>query len=342
MNNTTMNNTTNIENTVNTYKMGIKKDMKKFLFSSPTPSEENLKIILKKKNKPKKSRPGTTNLSRNIKILNQAKTQIKNDGKSKRENLTKYVNKLYIKKLFENDRSFNKESTTNNGSNNFNNISLNLTSYVSNPKTKFFNLKSNSLNRKPLKSTQISKQVSKNHSNLSELENSQPKTFLKNVIPKNLENKKLNHNVRNRFSLNIKTQNTSKEKGMSLKKNVKTNSLSKEKEKEKTINKRNTNIEYINNTKTLMIEPKYVNHKIIKTNNSIIQNIKIKKNNLIGIGNVNFSNIIRKNISKDKKPKLNIKNISINHTKQFKLNKAITTQIVKKKIIQHHQKNHLL
>ena len=332
MNNTTMNNTTNIENTVNTYKMGIKKDMKKFLFSSPTPSEENLKIILKKKNKPKKSRPGTTNLSRNIKTLNQAKTQIKNDGKSKRENLTKYVNKLYIKKLFENDRSFNKESTTNNGSNNFNNISLNLTSYVSNPKTKFFNLKSNSLNRKPLKSTQISKQVSKNHSNLSELENSQPKTFLKNVIPKNLENKKLNHNVRNRFSLNIKTQNTSKEKGMSLKKNVKTNSLSKEKEKEKTINKRNTNIEYINNTKTLMIEPKYVNHKIIKTNNnSINQSIKIKKNNLIGIGNVNFSNIIRKNISKDKKPKLNIKNISINHTKQFKLNKAITTHNSKEK-----------
>ena len=219
-----------------------------------------------------------------------------------------------------------------------------MTSYVSNPKKKFFNLKSNSLNGKPLKSSQISKQVSKNHSNLSELENSQPKNFLKNVIPKNIEHKKINHNVRNRFSLNIKTQNTSKEKGMSLKKNVKTNSLSKEKEKEKekTINKRNTNIEYINNTKTLMIEPKYVNHKIIKTNNnSINQSIKIKKNNLIGIGNVNFSNIIRKNISKDKKPKLNIKNISINHTKQFKLNKAITTQIVKKKIIQHHQKNHL-
>ena len=119
---------------------------------------------------------------------------------------------------------------------------------------------------------------------------------------------------------------------MSLKKNVKTNSLSKEKEKEKTINKRNTNIEYINNTKTLMIEPKYVNHKIIKTNNnSINQSIKIKKNNLIGIGNVNFSNIIRKNISKDKKPKLNIKNISINHTKQFKLNKAITTHNSKEK-----------
>ena len=122
------------------------------------------------------------------------------------------------------------------------------------------------------------------------------------------------------------------QKILKIKKNVKTNSLSKEKEKEKTINKRNTNIEYINNTKTLMIEPKYVNHKIIKTNNnSINQSIKIKKNNLIGIGNVNFSNIIRKNISKDKKPKLNIKNISINHTKQFKLNKAITTHNSKEK-----------
>ena len=55
---------------------------------------------------------------------------------------------------------------------------------------------------------------------------------------------------------------------------------------------------------------------------------------------MNFSNIIKKNISKDKKPKLNIKNISINHTKQFKLNKVITTYIVKKKIIQYHQKNH--
>ncbi len=83
-----------------------------------------------------------------------------------------------------------------------------------------------------------------------------------------------------------------------------------------------------------MIEPKYVNHKVIKTNNnSINQSIKIKKNNLIGVGNVNFSNIIKKNISKDKKLKLNIKNISINHTKQFKLNKAITTHNSKEKNI---------
>ena len=329
INNTIMNNTTNIENTVNTYKIGIKKDMKKFLFNSPTPSEENLKLIIKNKNK--KSKPRTTNLSRNIKTINQARTQFKNDGKSKRENLTKYVNKLYVKKLFENEHSFNKESNINNGSNNLNNMSLNLTSYISNPKKKLFNLKSNSLNRKPLKSTQNSKQTSKNHSNVSEFDNSQQKNFLKNVIPKNTESKKTNHVFRNRYSLNLKTQNNSKEKGNNLKKNFKTNSLSKEKEKNSM--KRNTNIEYTNNTKTLMNEPKYSNQKIIKNNNSINQSIKAKKNNLIGIHSINFGNMIKKNNnSKDnKKQKLNIKNFSINHQKKFKFLKSITTHNSKEK-----------
>jgi hypothetical protein len=208
---------------------------------------------------------------------------------------------------------------------------LDLTSYISNPKKKLFNLKSNSLNRKPLKSTQNSKQTSKNHSNVSEFDNSQQKNFLKNVIPKNTESKKTNHVFRNRYSLNLKTQNNSKEKGNNLKKNFKTNSLSKEKEKNSM--KRNTNIEYTNNTKTLMNEPKHSNQKIIKNNNSINQSIKAKKNNLIGIHSINFDNMIKKNNnSKDnKKQKLNIKNFSINHQKQFKFLKSITTHNSKEK-----------
>ena len=330
MNNTLINNTTNGEKTLNIYKVGINNNAKKYLFNSPNSSEKNLKLVLK--NNKKKYKPVTSNLSRNIKTINQAKTQIKNEGKSKRDNLTKYVNKLYIKQLFENESSFNNESNINNGSNNINNISLNLTNYTSNTKKKIFNMKSNSLNKRPLKTTQNTKHHSKNYSNISELENSQNKNYLK-CIPKNnnIEFKKLNQFFKNKFSL--KTQNNSKEKGNILKyNNLKTSSPNKEIEKK--LIKRNKNSDNNNNNKTIMIELKFQNQQNGKKNNSLNQKINNKKNiftNLNGFGNVNFNNIIRKNISKDKKQILNLKNFSINQPKQFKFHRAITNHNSKDK-----------
>ena len=326
-----MNNTTNIEHTLNTYKIGFKKDMKKFIFNSPNSSEENLKIILKKNNT--KTRAVSTNLSRNIKTINQAKTQFKNDGKSKRENLNRFINQIYIKKLFENESSFNNESNINNGNNN---ISLNLTSYISNPRKQFYNFKSNSLNKRPLKSTHHSKQNSKIHSNIYEMDNSHQKVPIKNFKAIN-NNKKmittesinLNSFLRNRFSLSLKTQNTSKEKGKNLQKKFKTNSVSKE--RDKIFKKRTTSLNNNNNNKTFMSGQSNINSnlnntsKTNKNNNHLNQNIKTKKNNIIGIGPVNFRNVIRKNISREKKQKITtITNYTI-HNNKLKFGKAITS-----------------
>ena len=70
-----MNKTTNIFHTLNSYKIGFKKDIKKYIFNSPNLSEENLKYNnLKTYHKQTRKRIISSNLSRNIKSLNQART----------------------------------------------------------------------------------------------------------------------------------------------------------------------------------------------------------------------------------------------------------------------------
>ena len=321
-----MNNTTNMEHSLNAYKIGFKKDMKKYIFNSPNSSEENLKFEYRKNNK--KNRAVSSNLSRNIKTINHNKTHFKNDGKSKREKINRFINQIYIKKLFENENSFNNESNINYYNNN---LSLNLTSDISNPRKKlFYNFKSNSLNKRPLKSTHHSKQTSKINSGIYDFENSHQKGTLKNVKPKKLittDSITLNSFLRNRFSLSLKTQNTSKEKGKHLQKMFNTNSVSKEKEKlyKKRTTSGNNNI----NNRTFMSNQtnQITNTTKINRNNHLNQNNKIKKNNIIiGIGPVNFGNVIRKNISRDKKQK--ISTITTNHTihnTKLKFGKVMTS-----------------
>jgi len=327
-----MNNTTNMEHTLNAYKIGFKKDMKKYIFNSPNSSEENLKFEYRKNNK--QNRAVSTNLSRNIKTINHTKTHFKNDGKSKREKINRFVNQIYIKKLFENENSFNNESNINY----YNNLSLNLTSDISNPRNKlFYNFKSNSLNKRPLKSTHHSKQTSKINSGIYDLENLHQKGTLKNFKPKKLittDSITLNSFLRNRFSLSLKTQNNSKEKGKYLQKMFNTNSVSKEKEKlyKKRTTSGNNNI----NNRTFMLNHtnQITNTTKINRNNHLNPNNKTKKNNIIiGIGPVNFGNVIRKNISRDKKQKIStITNHTIHNTK-LKYGKVMTSNNSKEKNI---------
>ena len=295
-----MNKTTNIFHTLNTYKIGFKKDIKKYIFNSPNLSEENLKYNnLKTYNKQTRKRIISSNLSRNIKSLNQAKTQFKNDNKVKRSNLNKNINGLYIKKLFEKDNSNNQK--TNNGNND---VSFNLTNYISNPRNKLiYNFKKNSLYRNQLKPTFHSKQNSKNHSNIYEIENSQ-KNQSKNNKPQKLiinEWKTLNSFLRNRLSLNLKDSNKKKQLVYN------TNSLSNEKD------------QYVNgsiNNKNVFNGDKNIdkNLKRIKNNkhNYLFSNIKTKKNEIDESKTINFGNEIRKNILKQKKQKMRtISNYSI-------------------------------
>ncbi len=295
-----MNKTTNIFHTLNSYKIGFKKDLKKYIFNSPNLSEENLKYNnLKTYHKQTRKRIISSNLSRNIKSLNQARTQFKNDNKVKKYNLNKNINGLYIKKLF--DKDYSNSQKTNNGNND---ISFNLTNYISNPRNKLiYNFKMNSLYRNQLKPTFHSKQNSKNHSNIYEIENTQ-KIHSKNNKPQKLiinEWKTLNSFLRNRLSLNLKNSN---------KKNqlvYNTNSLSNEKDQctngsnnNKTINNGEKNIDK--------------NLKGIKNNkhNYLFSNMQTKKNEIDESKNINFGNGIRRNILKQKKQKMRtISNYSI-------------------------------
>ena len=295
-----MNKTTNIFHTLNSYKIGFKKDLKKYIFNSPNLSEENLKYNnLKTYHKQTRKRIISSNLSRNIKSLNQARTQFKNDNKVKKYNLNKNINGLYIKKLF--DKDYSNSQKTNNGNND---ISFNLTNYISNPRNKLiYNFKTNSLYRNQLKPTFHSKQNSKNHSNIYEIENTQ-KIHSKNNKPQKLiinEWKTLNSFLRNRLSLNLKNSN---------KKNqlvYNTNSLSNEKDQY-------TNGS--NNNKTINNGEKNIdkNLKGIKNNkhNYLFSNIQTKKNEIDESKNINFGNGIRRNILKQKKQKMRtISNYSI-------------------------------
>ena len=295
-----MNKTTNIFHTLNSYKIGFKKDLKKYIFNSPNLSEENLKYNnLKTYHKQTRKRIISSNLSRNIKSLNQARTQFKNDNKVKKYNLNKNINGLYIKKLF--DKDYSNSQKTNNGNND---ISFNLTNYISNPRNKLiYNFKTNSLYRNQLKPTFHSKQNSKNHSNIYEIENTQ-KIHSKNNKPQKLiinEWKTLNSFLRNRLSLNLKNSN---------KKNqlvYNTNSLSNEKDQY-------TNGS--NNNKTINNGEKNIdkNLKGIKNNkhNYLFSNMQTKKNEIDESKNINFGNGIRRNILKQKKQKMRtISNYSI-------------------------------
>ncbi len=106
-----------------------------------------------------------------------------------------------------------------------------------------------------------------------------------------------------------------------------TNSVSKEKEKlyKKRTTSGNNNI----NNRTFMSNQtnQITNTTKINRNNHLNQNNKIKKNNIIiGIGPVNFGNVIRKNISRDKKQK--ISTITTNHTihnTKLKFGKVMTS-----------------
>ena len=281
-----MNKTTNMFNILNSYKIGFKKDIKKYIFNSPNLSEENLKYNkLKTYHKQTRKRIISSNLSRNIKYINQTKTQFKNDNKIKKYNLNRNINGLYIKKFFDKDNSNRNKTNSRNE-----NESFNLTNYITNSKNKLiYNFKKNSLYRNQFKPTFHSKQNSKNHSNIYEIENSQ-NIQSKNNKPQKLiinEWKTLNSFLRNRLSLNLKDSNK--------KNQYNTNSLSKEKDKYINVSINKT----INNGENNNLKGNKNN-----IHNYLFSNLKTKKNEIDESKSTNFEKRIKKNNSNQKKQKI--------------------------------------
>ena len=283
-----MNKTTNMFNILNSYKIGFKKDIKKYIFNSPNLSEENLKYNkLKTYHKQIRKRIISSNLSRNIKYINQTKTQFKNDNKIKKYNLNRNINGLYIKKFFDKDNSNRNKTNSRNE-----NESFNLTNYITNSKNKLiYNFKKNSLYRNQFKPTFHSKQNSKNHSNIYEIENSQ-NIQSKNNKPQKLiinEWKTLNSFLSNRLSLNLK--NSSKRNQLVYN----TNSLSKEKDKYINVSINKT----INNGENNNLKGNKNN-----IHNYLFSNLKTKKNEIDESKSTNFEKRIKKNNSNQKKQKI--------------------------------------
>lgn len=300
-NNNNTNFSINLNNTLNAFKAKPAKSKEiikgKFIFNSPTNSQDNLSPQLKT-SKPLVQR--NTNHFNHILNKSSSKPRQFSHGNHK------YINKYFMKKIFENESFLsphsNGEGTKTNNNNNNTSFNLNMTCFLNNNSRNCFGNKeknNNDILKKPLKTSKVSNKHTIQPTNTTNIAKNPLGSFVPRLNMK-VPNKKsvvnatninshntINKILRKNFSLSM-NKSKSKEKVSSVSKDKKSNTL-----KSNSLNKKKNSI--ITNTSIV-----HLNNNNNMNNNNINLN---KKNNKIkiGFGSFNLSNVVKKNFTKDTK-----------------------------------------